>query len=314
MLLAQGVDVHVTWSGAIHRHPHLTPPGRRLRALQPDVVLVDEELFSVPAARWVHAASRAGVPVAVRAWENLDRPLPWPAHALRTRTLRRASGLLARTPAAARLARRSGATGTIELVPSPIGAPTTVAPFREDASLTIGYVGRLVDAMGVRDLLAAIDRLPAETRLLVAGDGPLGAELAAHPKVDLRTGVPKGGMGAVYDAIDVLVLPSRTTRTSVEEPGRVLLEGMAHGRPVIGADSGDIPWVLSEARGGVTFPEGDVLVLAGLLADVRADPTRWRALGARGRADVIERFSVDASKVAVTQLVERLVGEAAAAR
>jgi glycosyltransferase involved in cell wall biosynthesis len=119
-------------------------------------------------------------------------------------------------------------------------------------------------------------------------------------------------MGAVYAAMDVLVLPSRTTPAWAEQLGRVLLEAMAHGRPVIGAASGEIPWVLAEARGGVTFTEGDVAALAGLLVDVRADPTAWQALGARGRTDVQERFSVDASADALARLAERLVGRAAA--
>jgi hypothetical protein len=70
--------------------------------------------------------------------------------------------------------------------------------------------------------------------------------------------------------------------------------------------------VLAEARGGVTYPEGDVAVLAGLLVDVRADPTSWRALGARGRTDVEARFSVDASADALARLAARLAGGDAA--
>jgi glycosyltransferase involved in cell wall biosynthesis len=205
------------------------------------------------------------------------------------------------------MARRWGARGVVELVPPPIDVPSQVAPFAGGAPVTIGFAGRLVEAKGIRDLLAAVDRLPADVRLLVAGDGPLSAEVAAHPKVDLRRGVRHGEMGPLYDAMDVLVLPSRTTPTWAEQLGRVLLEAMAHGRPVIGAASGEIPWVLSEARGGVTFVEGDVAQLAGLLDDVRADPDRWRALGATGRADVAERFSVAASADALARFAERLV-------
>ena len=132
--------------------------------------------------------------------------------------------------------------------------------------------------------MAVIDRLPADTRLLIAGDGPLRELVAAHHKVDLRVGVRHDDMAALYRQMDVLVLPSRTTRRWSEQLGRVLLEAMAEGRPVIGAASGEIPWVLSEARGGMTFPEGDVVTLADLLVDVRSDPEAGGSSASGGAA------------------------------
>jgi glycosyltransferase involved in cell wall biosynthesis len=181
-------------------------------------------------------------------------------------------------------------------------APAT--PPARDAHLpfTVGYVGRLVEAKGIPDLLAAADRLPEDTRLLIVGDGPLRGLVAAHPKVDLRVGVPHDDMASLYAEMEVLVLPSRTTRTWSERLGRVLLEAMAQGRPVIASASGEIPWVLSEARGGMTFPEGDVAALAGLIVDVRTHPEIWRELGERGRQDVATRFSPEATAAALLAL------------
>ncbi len=293
--------------GSIQAHLYLDPPRRWLRQVQPDVVLVDAEPFSVPAAQWVRAGRRHGVPVAVSAWENLDRPLPWVARALRSHTLPRASGVCARTPTAAGRAVAGGARGPVVLVPPAVEVASARTAPPQDRPFTVGYAGRLVEAKGIRDLLAAVDLLPDDTRLLVAGDGPLVGLVRANRKVDLRLGLRHGDMPALYAEMDVLVLPSRTTPTWSEQLGRVLLEAMAVGTPVIGADSGEIPWVLSEARGGTTFPEGDVGALAGLLMDVRTDPSRWRATGARGRADVAERFSPRASADALLDLARRLV-------
>ena len=53
--------------------------------------------------------------------------------------------------------------------------------------------------------------------------------------------------------------------------------------PVIGSDSGAIPWVISQISGGRTFAEGDTEALAELLTDAQADRDRWRRLGARGQ-------------------------------
>jgi glycosyltransferase involved in cell wall biosynthesis len=248
------------------------------------------------------------VPVAVSAFENLDRSLPLPARLLRRTTLRTPAGVFARTPTAAALVRRWGARGPVRLVP-----PAVVVPPRPTETsfaarpFTIGFAGRLVEAKGVLDLLAVIDRLPAGFRLLVAGDGPLRPKLAAHWKVDLRTGVRHDDMAALYEQMDVLVLPSHTTRTWSEQLGRVLLEAMACGCPVLATESGEMPWVLSEARGGMSFPEGDVATLATLLLDVHTHAARWRALGEQGRADVAERFSPEASATALLELAEALV-------
>jgi glycosyltransferase involved in cell wall biosynthesis len=293
-------------SGSTHRQVHLTPPGRWLERLQPEVVLVDDERFSVPAAQWVQSARRRRIPIAVSAWENVDRPPPWPTRALRHTTLRAASGVFARTPAAASWARRWGARGPIRLAAPAVSVPAIATERDGTGTFTVGYVGRLVESNGIADLLAAADRLPAATRLLIAGDGPLRELVAAHRKVDLRMGLSHDEMASVYEAMDVLVLPSRTTRTSSEPPGRVLLEAMAHGRPVIASASGEVPWILSEARGGMMFPEGDVVTLSNLIVDVRSDPARWRELAARGRRDVTERFSPEATAAALLELAKDL--------
>jgi glycosyltransferase involved in cell wall biosynthesis len=316
-LVRRGVDVHLVLpDGApdhvpteLGGHGHrLQPtfPRRWIRRLHPDVVLVDVDAASATAARWVHAARRARVPVAVAAGAGGDG---WPTRAIRDRTLRRTGGVIARTPAAARRARHSGARGPVELVPPAVLVPDTVMPPTEGRAFTIGFAGRLEVATGISDLLTAIDRLPRETRLLVATDGPLRPDVVAHPKVDLRRDVRRIDMGPIYAEMDVLVLPSGTPPSSPERLGPVLLDAMAHARPVLAAASGELPWVLGEARGGMTFPEGDIVTLATLLVDVREDATRWRALGAQGRADVVERFSAETSADALLDLAARLHAE-----
>jgi glycosyltransferase involved in cell wall biosynthesis len=294
-------------AGSIQGHVYLAPPGRWLRRLRPDAVIVEEEHFSVPAAQWVGAARRRRIPVAVQAYENLDRPLPAIARALRRRTLRAADGVLARTPTAGERAAQWGAGGVIHLVPPAVRVPDAIEltpPSERPRPFTAGYAGRLIEAKGLRDLVAAVAALGDGSRLLAVGDGPLRPELEAHPLVDVRTGIAHADMPASYAAMDVLVLPSRTTATWAEQLGRVLLEAMAAGRSVIGSSSGEIPWVLSVARGGTTFPEGDVTALAHRLAELRDDPALGTARAAQGRRDVEERFSPEASATALRELVE----------
>ena len=74
---------------------------------------------------------------------------------------------------------------------------------------------------------------------------------------------------------DVLVGPSLTTPRWKEQFGRMLVEAMACGVPVIGSDSGEIPHVIGDA--GIVVPEGDRVALCAAIArlrDLRGRPLR----------------------------------------
>jgi glycosyltransferase involved in cell wall biosynthesis len=89
--------------------------------------------------------------------------------------------------------------------------------------------------------------------------------------------------------MDVLALTSRTLPNWKEQFGRVLVEAMACGVPVIGSSSGEIPHVIGDA--GLIVHEEDVDGLRnGLLQLMRDDALRLE-LGRRGRQRVLERFT-----------------------
>jgi glycosyltransferase involved in cell wall biosynthesis len=110
--------------------------------------------------------------------------------------------------------------------------------------------------------------------------------------------------------MDVLVLPSRTTPTWVEQFGRVLVEAMWFGVPVVGSDSGEIPWVIESTGGGIVFPEGYATELAAILKMLREDDGRRRALGDAGQRAARSRFSVAASASALESLLMSAVASA----
>jgi glycosyltransferase involved in cell wall biosynthesis len=291
------VRLPVVFAGRPQRHVYLTRPGRLIRRLAPQAILLEEETFSIAAAQWGFAAGRAGVPFGVQAAENMDRPLPWIAKVLRRRTLRRAEFVTARSPAAAALAKAWGAEGRVEVVPHAVPGWDEV-PKPAGRPFTIGYGGRLVPEKGVRDLVAAATRLEDPLRLLFVGDGRLRAELEsstlAHGTIEVRANVSHDEMPQAYAEMDVLVLPSRSTRTWTEQFGRVLVEALSCGVPVVGSDCGEIPWVIETTGGGRVFPEGDVDRLAEVLGELRTNPREAADLAERGRANVNDMFGVEA--------------------
>jgi glycosyltransferase involved in cell wall biosynthesis len=292
----------VLLAGRPQRHFYLARATRLLRALRPDVLFLEEEPFSVSALQWSRAARRTGVPFGLQAWENLDRALPAPARAIRRSVLPHASFVAARSPAAAEQLRRAGAGTRARIAPH--GVPSWPLPdSRRNGRFTIGFAGRLVEEKGVLDLLDAAGRVSG-SRVLLVGDGPLREEALRRPDVEVRTGVAHDDMPDAYAEMDVLVLPSRTTARWSEQFGRVLVEALACGVPVIGSDSGEIPWVIESTGGGVVYPEGNTDALAHALAHLRDEPTLRARLAERGRAEVQERFSIDAAAGALDELLQ----------
>jgi glycosyltransferase involved in cell wall biosynthesis len=93
------------------------------------------------------------------------------------------------------------------------------------------------------------------------------------------------------NALDLFVLPSETRPNWREQFGRVLVEAMACGVPVVGSDSGEIPTVVGDA--GLSFPEGDAARLAECLRSLLADAALREELAQRGRERVLELFTVE---------------------
>jgi glycosyltransferase involved in cell wall biosynthesis len=69
----------------------------------------------------------------------------------------------------------------------------------------------------------------------------------------------------------------------------MLIEAMACGVPVIGSNSGEIPYVIHDA--GIVLSEGDVAAWAAGLAELLENPARRAELGARGRERVQSAFA-----------------------
>lgn len=310
------VRLPVMAAGRPQRHVYLARLAPLISRVAPDAILLEEESFSLAAAQWGAAATRAGVPFGVQAAENIDRPLPRVAKVLRRRTLGRADLVTARSPAAATRAKAWGARGRVEVVPHAVPGWAKV-PKPDGRPFTIGYGGRLVPEKGVRDIIAAATRLESPLRVLFVGDGRLRRELEtatlAPGRIEVRANVSHDEMPSAYAEMDVLVLPSRSTRTWTEQFGRVLVEALSCGVPVVGSDSGEIPWVIETTGGGRVYPEGDVERLAQVLGELRVNPAEAAGLAERGRKTVKEMFGVDAVARELDRLLVGLVAEAAAA-
>jgi glycosyltransferase involved in cell wall biosynthesis len=304
----------VAFPGNPQRHFYLTRPRALCARVGPTVGFVEAEPYSLPASQWRLAFKRLGIPFGVQCYENIDRPLPHPIRLLRSAVLRDAAFVAARSDTAARLAREWGARGEVGLAPPAVPAWPEAPATHPERPFTVGYAGRLVTSKGLTDLLAAVRALSAPVELLLIGDGELRAQLEGQPIpgscVRVLDGLSHEQMADGYARLDVVVLPSHTTPTWKEQFGRVIVEALWCGVPVVGSDSGEIPWLIGLTEGGLVFPERDVSALAARLRTLREQPQLRASLASSGRAAVERLFSVPAA----TDALERLLVGAAEAR
>jgi glycosyltransferase involved in cell wall biosynthesis len=144
--------------------------------------------------------------------------------------------------------------------------------------------------------MARLKEIAPEARGVVVGDAP--PELPEY-RQELETLSDQLGLAEtvsfvpfqtelapVMSALDVAVLAS----TTPEPFGRVLIEAMAAGRPVIASDSGASREIIDDGQQGILFPPGDHDALASAIARVLSDPALAAEMGRRGQVRVEERF------------------------
>lgn len=178
---------------------------------------------------------------------------------------------------------------------------------------TILFAGRLDRQKGVDLLLHAFAEVAKKVpfvRLLLAGEGPEGGELASlarrlgiEGRVDLLG--RRDDVWSLLRGATVCALPTRA-----EGMSNTLLEALAAGCPVVATDIPPNLEVLS-GGGGVLVPTDDVGALAHALVELLERPQERARLARLGQARVRERFDMERVVDLHLQLLACLGGETA---
>ena len=297
----EGYDLRVTpirFNGRFHFHyyPQLEA---ELDDLQPDLLHIDEEPYNWATRRAMGQAVKRDIPALFFTWQNINRRYPFPFDWWERYNYDHARHAIAGNHDAETVLRAKGYAGPVSVIPQFGVDPDLFAPparSRPDRPFTIGYAGGIIPAKGLDVLIRACAQLPAPWELHLVGAGSeeaalraLADELGVSDRVHWLGKRPSLEMPDFYRSVDVLVLPSRTTPRWKEQFGRVLVEAMACETPVIGSDSGEIPYVIG--RDGLIFPEDDIDALAAHLRSLQEDAALRRELGRRGRQRVLANYT-----------------------
>ncbi|MBK9176733.1 MAG: glycosyltransferase family 4 protein [Flavobacteriales bacterium] len=200
------------------------------------------------------------------------------------------------TPILHRLAKESACA--VVTIPNAVQLPATVSPYpTASRPVRLLFVGRFAFNKGLDLLIDVAQRLVSEGRgddvlFQLAGDGPLLKEIRAQEvprNIELLGRVDDDILAQAYARCHGFVLPTR-----FEGMPTVVLEAMAHARPVIVSDVGATA-ELVDSENGFLVPPGDAEMLhrtvLRFLALSQADRER---MGIAGRSRVEARFTWDA--------------------
>ncbi len=81
--------------------------------------------------------------------------------------------------------------------------------------------------------------------------------------------------------------------STAEAFGRVVVESMSVGTPVVASASGGVPEIIDDRRTGLLFPDGDADVLAEKTVSLLCDSELYRSISREGYREVFMRFSRD---------------------
>jgi glycosyltransferase involved in cell wall biosynthesis len=302
-------------NGHFHLHFYLGL-AKHFRRIKPHIIHIDEEPYNVATWQAIRPAKKHEAKAVFFTWQNIHRRYPPPFSLIESYNLRNADYAIAGNSEAVGVLQAKGYRGPARVIPQfgvdPDKFKVQSPKFKganskfeiRNSRLTIGYVGRLVEEKGVHILLRAVAGLSSACaelsrstwRLRILGSGPqrshlegLAAKLGIAERVRFEDPIPSTQMPGYYSQLDALVLPSLTRPNWKEQFGRVLVEAMACGVPVVGSDSGEIPNVIGEA--GLVFPEGDVQALQSKLSQLMADPALREELAQRGRKRVLDHYT-----------------------
>lgn len=199
---------------------------------------------------------------------------------------------------------------TVEEVRSEFGIP--------DGARVVGVVGNIQPWKGQLVLLQAMAKLRPEFpnlhALIVGGVHSAGREYADQ----LSSFVQNNGLsehvhftGARDDVPDLMHAMDVVCHTSVRgEPfGRVIIEAMGVGRPVIATRAGGVPEFVADGVDGLLVTPGDVLELVGALRRLLGDPEQLEQFRA-GAVEAAKRFGIERHTMEVTKIYGELTAVA----
>jgi glycosyltransferase involved in cell wall biosynthesis len=238
---------------------------------------------------------------------------------------RNADVIIALSPYMAACAQKGGANSNIiHIVPNGID-PTDIGlngsenisgllERKQTTAIRLLYAGRLSIEKGIDTLIKAcgiLNKKNVNFTLEIIGDGPMEKSLRRMVEMSRLSNritflgkVDRRMLGSYYRRSDLVCVPS------ISDPlPTVVLEALISSTPVVGSDTGGIPFMVSNGRTGWIVPHGDPNALAGVVEDVSKNPAVLRLLGNAAFREASERFNWGNIGRQLSEIIARAITE-----
>jgi glycosyltransferase involved in cell wall biosynthesis len=269
---------------------------RLLQHSKPDLVL--SNTLTIPAGAW--AAKKLGVPHIwfVHEFGEEDHGFQFDFGRRRSFALMNelSARVIANSHALAESLKASIPAGKLRVVYQSVELPSPSTSFSQSETLGLVCVGRLAEGKRQEDAIKALAILikkGLKVKLTLVGSG----ELAYRQAMQELSRAEKVGeyvtfAGEVSDPqnylsrADVALVCSRA-----EAFGRVTVEAMKAGKPVVGADTGATPELISNGITGFTFAMGNCEDLARKIEIIYHDKSLRKEMGRQAQVWATANFS-----------------------
>lgn len=182
-------------------------------------------------------------------------------------------------------------------------APQSGRACSEELGVTVSFVGRISPEKGIKDFLAAADRLP-EIPFVIAGNYDQIPGMARRSPKNVRwLGYLKGyNLDEFYRQSRIVVVPSRC----FEGFPNVITQAMMSGKPVIASRLGSIPEIVDNGRTGLLFGPGNVSELVKNIQCLYNDKVWCFRLGKAGRDKALNNYSPQSVYTRMMGIINRI--------
>lgn len=304
------VSLPVVKSGNIPLHFYKSFLTGLLKDLDPDFIYVNHDPYAASTIQ-VYIANALSIrkPIGFFSWQNINKKYPFPFSLLERWVFGKSHCAFPGSVGASKVLRDKGFTAKLEVLPGSVDA-SIYHPDPESKQLRnqldvspetilLGYLGRLVPEKGLATLLESLALIKdLDWRFAVVGAGAyqstlekMAQKLAILDRVSFLGYIPHVEAPKYLSVFDALVIPSETQPNWKEQFGRVIIEAMACGTPVIGSDSGEIPNLIRATGGGLVFSEKNVDDLANQLRQIILNGDLRQQLADAGKLTVLNNYS-----------------------
>ena len=195
----------------------------------------------------------------------------------------------------------------------------TAAQMRQTLGLgdrfVVGHFSRLSPWKGQQILIDALQHCPENVVALLVGDALFGEHAFAkqlHQQVEqlglsdrvrflgFRSDVPQ-----LMTACDLVA----HTSTAPEPFGRVIVESMLCGTPVVAAAAGGVMELIEPGKTGWLAPPGDSLKLAEIIQQCHSQPELAAAIADNAQQTASQRFNLATTNQQIARLLQQVVGD-----